>query len=169
MKNILYLTIALFIASVGNLKAQNWDAATAADLCNVLLEDDGSELGNCMTRNGYYLVNNFDTTDGGFASLFSRNCTVDINGNVQSLSSKGVSSIVVCYNPIEQSKQVVITLFSAPNATKFRQQMLDLGFTKTGTARGKTTYRLEEYELQATEYADKMGRYNIYMFHLSFE
>ena len=69
---------------------------------------------------------------------------------------------MVAAHQMPDDVEVILFLFSQTNAATFRQQALDLGFKKTKTVGGKTTYRLDALEL--TESTGKMGRFRTYEF-----
>ncbi len=137
----------------------NWDAVTAEEILEVVL-DDCSEINNLMAHNGYEVVNNLDTNDGGFLTIYSRNCTLDLNGNAVRLG-KGVSSEVLCLNPLNMESSVSVVLFSTANANKFRQQVFDLGFKKSKTTREGIYYKIPGYQFVVFEAKGKSGRYPV--------
>lgn len=148
------------------VNAQNqWDAVTAEEVVSVVV-GGGYEINNVMAGNGYKVVNNLDTPDGGFVTIYSRNCTVDLNGEAVRLG-QGVSSVVACYNPINAPSHVAVILFSTVNATKMRQQIFDLGFKKTGTVKGEIVYKVPGYDFVVHESKGKSGRFPVTYFMFS--
>lgn len=157
MKKIVFFTM-LCLLSISAVAQQRWDAISAKEAITMVLED-ASSYGNLMSSKGYKLVNNIDTPTGGFVTVYSRNCTVNAIGDAISLG-QGVSSIVAIDNEIDMPVQVMVVLFSTQNATKFRQQILDLGFKKTGTESGNVVvYQKPGYEFTIKEQKDKSGRF----------
>ena len=159
IKTLLFL---LCIFALGPVKSlAEWDAATCRDLCQIVL-NDGRNIDEILDTGGKYtLVNNANTSDESFISLYALNLVCDIYGNIVRLHKEGISNMVAAHQ-MPDDVEIILFLFSQTNAATFRQQALDLGFKKTKTVGGKTTYRLDALEL--TESTGKMGRYRTYEF-----
>ena len=142
-KTLLFL---LCIFALGHAKSlAEWDAATCRDLCQIVL-NDGRNIDEILDTGGKYtLVNNANTSDESFISLYALNLVCDIYGNIVRLHKEGISNMVAAHM---MPDDVEVILF--------------LGFKKTKTVGGKTTYRLNALEL--TESTGKMGRYRTYEF-----
>ena len=162
MKKIRFI-VAILIAffTVEFAQAQNWDAATCADICNIVA-DGGYNIDQVLqSQCGYTHVNNMNAGNDGYLALYSRNARVDINGNLNGLGNKGVSSIVMAYLSSGPCK-IVISFFSTANAKVFRNQAYELGFKKTKEANNKSYYVLGNFGI--TELTDKIGRFTSYQF-----
>ena len=161
MKKIRFIvTILIAFFAVEFAQAQNWDAATCADICNVVA-DGGYNIDQVLQRCGYTHVNNMNAGDDGYLALYSRNACVDINGNLNGLDKRGVSSIVMAYLSSGPCK-IVISFFTPANAKVFRDQAYQLGFKKTKEANNKSYYVLGNFGI--TELTDKIGRFTSYQF-----
>lgn len=164
MKKILVFALSVLFGLTAEAQG-SWDAVSAKEAVT-MVAGGGYDINNVMARNGYTLVNNVSTPDGGFVTIYSRNCTVNSYGDATRLG-QGVSSIVLCTNPIDQPSDLSVMLFSAANATKFRQQILDLGFKKSGTVRGNTVYKIPNVDFAIQEGKGKSGRYPVTIFYFS--
>ena len=167
IKRILLVLTLLWGTLLTPAKAQqsNWDAATVKSLCNLVANGgDGVEY----TMSDYQLVNNLTHGDGyGFSSLYARHAKVDYNGNVKSLTGGGVSNVVVVSHRTDHTGacHVASSFFSAANATKFRQQALDLGFQKSKTQGGQTFYKHSEVPgIEIIEQKSRSGKYTLWVF-----
>lgn len=157
----MWLVAALLMISAVPAQAQNWDAVTCEELCD-LVYNDGYDADQRL--DGYQLINNFTHNDGyGFTSLYARNIRVDYNGVVQGFSKSGVSNLVFVNHMSNQGGETnanaVITFFSSANATKFRTQVTQLGFKKAGTERGVVVYKHSNVPLKIKENSEKYGKY----------
>jgi|GEM_PF-2468234 len=167
-KVFLSLVTVLLTFTSYQVQAQtvSWDAAKCMDIINII-SSGGDNLDGQLR--GYTLVNNITHDDGyGFVSLYSKNARVAYNGDLLGLSGKGVSNIIMINQRTDgytQYPEVVTSFFSAANATKFRNQMIELGFTKSEVKNGSTFYKSENVPaLQIQETKDRMGKYTLFMF-----
>lgn len=161
MKTVrLFLVLILLTVTSGTINAQRWDAATCADVCN-LVEDGGYEIDAVLQhQRGYTLINNMNTNQG-FASLYARNARVDINGNLLGLGKSGISSVIIAHL-YGGSVEIGISFFSTANAKRFRDQAYEIGAVKAKTV-GKTTYYILE-DLIIEESPGRIGRFTSYDF-----
>lgn len=156
----LLLLLLLVVISGETINAQRWDAATCADLCN-LVEDGGYEIDAVLQHHrGYTLINNMNT-DQGFASLYARNARVDINGNLLALGKSGISSVVIAHL-YGGSAEIGISFFSAKAAQRFRDQAAEIGAKKVKTVGKKTYYVVDNIIIE--ESPGKIGRFTSYDF-----
>ena len=142
IKTLLFL---LCIFALGPVKSlAEWDAATCRDLCRIVL-NDGRNIDEILdTGNKYTLVNNANTSDESFISLYALNLVCDIYGNIVRLHKEGISNMVAAHQ-MPDDVEVILFLFS-----------------QTKAVGSKTTYRLDALEL--TESTGKMGRFRTYEF-----
>lgn len=167
MKQSLLVLTLLWATLFTPAKAQqsDWDAALFGDLCNLVLRG-GEGIENTLRT--YQLVNNFTHADGyGFTSLYSRYAKVDYNGNLKSLTNGGVSNVVMAVQRTDHTGACHISssFFSATNATKFRQQITQLGFQKVKTQGARTYYVHPEVpQLEVAEEKTRMGKYQMWIF-----
>lgn len=161
MKSLqLFFAILIVAISSATVNAQRWDAASCADICNIV-EDGGYDIDAVLQhQRGYTLINNMNTNQG-FASLYARNARVDVNGNLLGLGKSGISSVIIAHL-YGGSAEVGISFFSAKAAQRFREQAAEIGARKVKTV-GKTTYYVLE-GLIIEESTGKIGRFASYDF-----
>ena len=165
MKTIHLLAFAfclcLALATEAAAPKNTWDAATCADICNIVV-DGGHNIDQVLIRGcNYKHENNLTTGDDGFLAMYIRNVRVDPYGNLVGLGNKGVSSVVMAHLSSGPCK-IVIAFFSAANAEKFRNQAFELGFQKVKTSGKSTFYVLDNLVIEET--SDKIGRFMSYQF-----
>ena len=156
-----FFLIVACVVFANSAFGQKWDAATCADICNIVV-DGGYNIDEILqSKCGYEHLNNMNAGDDGFLALYALNAQVDIYGNLIGLSKTGVSSIVMAHLNSGSCK-IIIGFFSSANAKRFRDQAFELGFVKSKTS-GKNSYYVLD-NLSIEESTDKIGCFTAYEF-----
>lgn len=169
MKKKINLKIWAIILLIGgcfsSAAAQTWDAATCADLCQILLEQGYYIDSELIHQRGYTLQNNVTSDDGsGFMACYSKNVVMTRDGNNIVSLGKGVSSLVMAQHAGGSLLGIAISFFNDKNAATFRNQMTNIGFQKVKTSRGITYYYYNGITIE--EQNVKQGKYVLRSFML---
>ena len=144
--------------------AQTWDAATCYDICNIVY-NDGRNIDEVLQgKYGYKMCDNLSVIDG-YMSLYYKNCDVDREGNLISLSRQGVSSVIMVH-VADGTVEMAFAVFNVANAKKFLNQALELGFGRLSRIGGNQKYILENIVMEEFR-PDKVGRYTYYSYKFS--